>query len=161
MDYDKNMKSTSIIPSLLCTHYFPPHTLYMYFFFLLECLISIFSSNSLYKLWLACQLFPQSTSVDYEPIIFCGSHHLHFITQTEWPFPNTKFWGVRKGKLIFTEIKCWEGGSLIDRDNKEFPDPNQKCTDQNKNKTKSQPNNPKFDKHTKKIQQKKAFNIQK
>ena len=82
---------------------------------------------------------------------------MQFVTQTEWPFPSTKFRGVRKGKLIFTEIKRWEGGSLIDRDNGEFPDPNQICTYQNKNKTKSQPNNPKFDKHTKKIQQKKGF----
>ena len=85
---------------------------------------------------------------------------MQFVTQTEWPFPSTKFQGIIKGKLIFTEIKRWEGGSLIYWDNREFPDPNQKFTDQNKNTTKSQPNNPKFDKLTKKIQQKKAFNIQ-
>ena len=97
MDYDKNTKSTSIIPLLSCTRYYPPHTQYIYIdiYFLLQCLISTFISNSLYKLRLACQLFPQSTSVDYEAIIFCGSHHLQFVTQTEWPFPNTKFRGVR------------------------------------------------------------------
>lgn len=51
--------------------------------------------------------------------IFRGRHHLQFVTQREWPLSSTKCRGVRKGKLVFPEIRLWEGESLRDQDNRE------------------------------------------